>query len=116
MHCAANQRMVYCLTRRMVRPMRTILLAFAAVSLLMAWPDRARQDDEIFKTRSIKIGATEYQYRVFLPNGWSKKKKWPLILFFHGAGVRGSDNIAQTKFGIGPASLRQKYTVRFVVC
>src|SRR5205823_4190276 len=59
------------------RPMRTILMAFAAVSLLMAWPDRARQDDEIFKNRSVKIGATEYQYRVFVPNGWSKKKKWP---------------------------------------
>src|SRR5205807_479258 len=97
------------------RPMRTILTALAAVSLLMAWPDRARQDDEMFKGRSIKIGATEYQYRVFVPKGWTKKKKWPVILFLHGAGERGDDNVAQTRVGIGPAILRQQDTFPFVV-
>jgi predicted peptidase len=95
--------------------MRSLLMTSLVVALLMAWPDRAQQDDDVFKTRSIKIGSTEYQYRVFVPVDWSKKKKWPVLLFLHGAGERGSDNEAQTRVGIGPAIQRQRETLPFVV-
>ena len=95
--------------------MRSLLMTSLAVALLMAWPYRARQDDEMFQTRSTKIGATSYQYRVFVPKGWSKKKKWPVLLFLHGAGERGNDNEAQTRVGIGPAIQRQRETLPFVV-
>jgi len=95
--------------------MRTFLMTLAGVLLLLARPDRALQNDEMFKSRSIKIGATEYQYRVFVPNGWSKKKKRPVVLFLHGAGERGDDNTVQTRVGIGPAILRQQETFPFVV-
>jgi predicted peptidase len=95
--------------------MRTFLMTLAAVLLLLAGPDRALQNDEMFKSRSIKIGATGYQYRVFVPSGWSKKKKWPVILFLHDAGERGDDNTVQTRVGIGPAILRQQETFPFVV-
>jgi predicted peptidase len=83
--------------------------------LLLTLPGRARQDSEMFQDRAIKIGPTEYHFRVFTPKGWSRKKKSPVILFLHGAGERGDDNLAQTKVGIAPAILRQQDSFPFVV-
>lgn len=83
--------------------------------LLLTLPARARQDREMFQDRAIKIGTTEYHFRVFTPKGWSGKKKSPVILFLHGAGERGDDNMAQTRVGIGPAILRQQDSFPFVV-
>lgn len=94
---------------------RWLFIAILSTALLLMWPGRVRQDDEMFQRRSIKVGSTEYQYRVFAPKGWSKKKKWPVILFLHGAGERGDDNNAQTRVGIGPAILRQPESFPFVV-
>jgi predicted peptidase len=91
------------------------LIAILGTALLLMWPGRVRQDDEMFQSRSIKLGSIEYQYRVFAPKGWSKRKKWPVILFLHGAGERGDDNTAQTRVGIGPAILRQQESFPFVV-
>ena len=34
-------------------------------------------------------------YRMYLPEGYSPEKKYPLVLFLHGAGERGSTNTAQ---------------------
>jgi predicted peptidase len=94
---------------------RWLLIAMLGTALLLTWPTRARQDDGPFQSRSIKIGSTEYRYRVFVPKGWSRKKKWPVMLFLHGAGERGDDNTAQTRVGIGPAILRQQESFPFVV-
>lgn len=82
--------------------------------LLMTRPARAGQDSEMFQDRAITVGATEYHFRVFTPKGWTRKKKAPVILFLHGAGERGDDNLAQTKVGIGPI-LRQQDTLPFIV-
>lgn len=94
---------------------RWLLMAMLGAALLLTWPARVRQDDELFQSRSIKIGSTEYRYRVFVPKGWSKKRKWPVMLFLHGAGERGDDNSAQARIGIGPAILRQQASFPFVV-
>lgn len=94
---------------------RVTMLALTG-AMLLTLPPRARQDGEMFQSRRITSGATEYQYRVFAPKGWSKKKKkWPVLFFLHGAGERGDDNLAQTRVGIGPAILRQSETFPFVV-
>ena len=34
-------------------------------------------------------------YRIYLPEGYSADKKYPLVLFLHGAGERGNTNSAQ---------------------
>lgn len=94
---------------------RCFLMAILITTLLLSCPARVRQDDEPFQSRSIKIGSTEYRYRVFVPRGWSKKKKWPVVLFLHGAGERGDDNTAQTRVGIGPAILRQQDSFSSIV-
>src|SRR5213592_3613736 len=93
---------------------RGVTMLVLTGAMMLTWPSRARLDDEVFQTRAITIGATEYHFRVFTPKGWSKKKS-PVILFLHGAGERGDDNLAQIKVGIGPAILRQQESLPFVV-
>jgi predicted peptidase len=85
------------------------------VVLALTWPAGARQDGEVFQGRSLTIEGKTFQYRVFVPKGWSGKKKWPVILFLHGAGERGDDNLEQTRVGIGPAILRQQDSLKSIV-
>ena len=40
-------------------------------------------------------------YRLFLHRTMIEKKKYPLVLFLHGGGGRGTDNIKQIDGGIG---------------
>jgi predicted peptidase len=94
---------------------RGVIMVTLTGALLLASPARARQDGEAFQNRAITLGAVEYHFRVFTPKGWSKKKKWPVILFLHGAGERGDDNLAQTRVGIGPAILQQNAKFPFIV-
>src|SRR5829696_7191147 len=68
-----------------------------------------------FLNRTAKVGATTYHYQVYVPPGWSKKQKWPVILFLHGAGERGSDGLIQTEVGIGTAIRRHAERVPAIV-
>lgn len=49
------------------------------------------QEKKSFKARSVKTLETEYL--LFLPQGYKedRHKRWPLMLFLHGAGERGKD-------------------------
>ncbi len=73
--------------------------ALFAVSLL-----NAQQEDSVaFKQRSITMNGEEYKYALYIPEGKKPEAGWPLIVFLHGAGERGSDGVKQTTVGIGPA-------------
>jgi predicted peptidase len=63
-----------------------------------------------FLKRSVTIGTTTYCYQVYIPADYTPKKKWPVILFLHGAGERGEDCELQTHAGIGPAIRRDTTT------
>ena len=56
-----------------------------------------------FVKKSIAWGGERFAYQVFIPERWSPLDEWPVILFLHGAGERGSDGLSQTRVGIGPA-------------
>lgn len=75
------------------------LSAFAA-------PACAPTSAEDFLTRTITINGASHGYRVYVPSGWTKEKAWPVILYLHGAGERGNDNLTQTRIGLGPALRR----------
>lgn len=51
---------------------------------------------EIFKNAE---GET-LNYRIYLPKNMPAGQRVPLVLFFHGAGERGNDNLAQLKHGV----------------
>ncbi len=83
---------------RRFRPL--LLFAFA---MAMISPALARKPDTGFLDRTLTVQNASYKYQVFLPENWSSSKKWPIMLFLHGAGERGSDGLMQTQVGIGTA-------------
>lgn len=80
----------------------TLLLALSLLGVSLAFASRsaARAKDTGFLDRAISINAATYKYQVFVPDDWSPKQKWPIILFLHGAGERGSDGLLQTDVGL----------------
>lgn len=52
-----------------------------------------------FISASYQFGGKILKYQLMLPEGYSESKKYPLILFLHGAGERGSDNEKQLTHG-----------------
>ncbi len=87
---------------------RVLFVAFMSVSIAVSSAVVA-QDDPIFaKLREqylektfVDAQAAEHKYRLLLPAGYREDDatKYPLILFLHGAGERGSDNALQLKHG-----------------
>lgn len=56
-----------------------------------------------FVVKSIAVDGVTYAYQVFVPAGYnSSTTKVPVILFMHGSGEKGSDNVSQTNVGLGP--------------
>jgi predicted peptidase len=94
--------------------MAMLLFAFLAVSLLAA-PAKAKKEPTGFLDRTVTVAGAEYKYQVFVPDTWTKKKKWPVILFLHGAGERGDDGLIQTEVGIGTAIRRDRSRVPAIV-
>jgi predicted peptidase len=77
----------------------------------VSWP--ARSGGGLFeKEITIKVSLN---YLVFLPEGYdASEKKWPLILFLHGAGESGND-IQKVKAAGLPKLLEMKTDMPFVV-
>lgn len=56
-----------------------------------------------FLEREVKVGDHTYKYRVWLPHHYTKLRRWPVVLYLHGSGERGSDNDQQVSIGLAPA-------------
>jgi len=52
-------------------------------------------------TGFLRCEISEARYQVYVPPNYVDSLRWPVILFLHGAGERGSDGLQQTKVGIG---------------
>ena len=76
--------------------------AFASLLILGAVSAVARVETG-FLDRKVSVSGTSYRYQVYVPADFRSKKSWPIILFLHGAGERGSDGLRQTDVGIGHA-------------
>ena len=74
-----------------------LLLCLMTVSLAGHAGEPAR-----FVERSLELHGATYRYRVFVPDGWTAERSWPVVLFLHGSGERGSDNRAQLSQGLPP--------------
>jgi acetyl esterase/lipase len=58
-----------------------------------------------FLNRKIDLHGVTYRYQVYLPEEWRRddRKQWPIILFLHGRGERGSEGMWQTQIGLPQA-------------
>lgn len=59
-----------------------------------------------FLNKTMVVDGEERDYVLFVPRDYDPGKKWPLIVFLHGAGERGSDGYKQSEVGIGSAIRR----------
>jgi predicted peptidase len=56
-----------------------------------------------FLIRSVTVRGTSYPYSVYVPRAFDGSKAWPVILFLHGSGERGTDGLRSTQIGAGAA-------------
>ena len=56
-----------------------------------------------------------HKHFVYLPADWSADKTWPVIVYLHGGGERGSDGVKPTQVGLGPVVWKQKGQFPFIV-
>ncbi len=86
--------------RRVLIVFLCALILLAAPRLSSALPQQKNPPAEGFLARSYHSPTGEtMQYRLFVPPGYEASQKYPIVLWLHGAGGRGSDNLAQISGG-----------------
>ena len=114
------------LRTRFLFAFRTALF-FCCFALLSAAPALQAQTAPAAKvpakTAPVKTGFVnavfkdqtgEHRYVVFVPHDYNPAKKYPVILFLHGAGERGNDGLKPTQVGLGPMIKQQEKTFPFI--
>ena len=101
-------------------PIRWFISGIAFLALVaIATPTTAQQQQPQqrvgFQPRVLEDETGSHKYTVFIPSGYTPTKKWPVILFLHGAGERGNDGILPTGFGIGPLIKARESNFPFLV-
>jgi predicted peptidase len=56
-----------------------------------------------FVARELVVGARTLRYQIYVPAAYTPRRRWPVVLFLHGSGERGDDNLAQLREGLAPA-------------
>jgi len=74
---------------------KIFLLAISAVAFISLFA----QDRSLYSKDLFVRGNDTLRYRMMKPANYNPKKKYPVVLFLHGAGERGSDNEAQLTHG-----------------
>ncbi|MGN7783921.1 prolyl oligopeptidase family serine peptidase [Niabella sp. 22666] len=90
---------------------KLVLILVLGLSFLHRQELYAQSFESYEKHQYIKNNDT-LPYRLLLPEGYQKAKKYPLVIFLHGAGERGNDNEKQLTHGgalFVSAENRQKY-------
>jgi len=82
---------------------------------LIAVPAYGRTHETGFLNRSVVIAGQTYRYEVFVPENFDRHKKWPVVLFLHGAGERGTDGVLETDVGIAHAIRHNAANFPFIV-
>lgn len=67
--------------------------------LLICIPALMLAQQQLYREANMVSGKDTLAYRILWPENFSKDKSYPLVLFLHGAGERGSDNTAQLMHG-----------------
>src|SRR6266702_436406 len=61
--------------------------------------------DTGFLNRTVTVKGITYRFQVYVPEQWKPTQSWPIILFLHGRGERGSEGLWQTQVGL-PMAVR----------
>jgi predicted peptidase len=83
--------------------MTKIIPFTAIVFFLNATLSCAQSAESGFLNRTVSLDGIDYRYQTYIPHNYNNTEKWPVTLFLHGAGERGSDGLKQTQVGLGKA-------------
>jgi poly(3-hydroxybutyrate) depolymerase len=94
-----------------------LLVTLTVVAFVSTTATLTRADETArgFVDRVFKDDAGSHKYVVFVPEAYTADKSWPVILFLHGAGERGTDGKKQTQVGLGPLVKSRAKSFPFVV-
>lgn len=73
---------------------KRILLFLSCLAFMVNYAQSNMYQAQVFVR-----GSDSLQYRVLYPKDFSESEKYPVVLFLHGAGERGSDNTSQLVHG-----------------
>jgi predicted peptidase len=94
----------------MLKLLLVVALALGALNLARA----ADKDTGFLHRVHMDPDGKEAKYVLFVPQGYRGEKKYPLILFLHGAGETGTDGKKQAGTGLGPAIRKNAKTFPFI--
>lgn len=90
-----------------MRPSRAaVVLSTLFLLTGLASEGRAQTGATGFLDRTVTIAGEAYRYQVYVPADYTSARTWPVVLFLHGGGERGTDGLIQTEVGIGSAIRR----------
>lgn len=75
------------------------LIFILIITLLIYQPVSSQDFSALKKETFTSSGWLVLPYRILFPENYDKTKKYPLILFLHGAGERGNNNDSQLTHG-----------------
>jgi predicted peptidase len=95
---------------KLIIMLKCIILSVAVCSFAFL---ATAQDTTAFKAETFTSSADHVlPYRILYPDDFKKGKKYPIVLFLHGAGERGNDNVSQLIHGsklFADAANRKKF-------
>jgi predicted peptidase len=78
-----------------------LLILAIALTFTLTMESSAADNRDRFEARTFTDSAGEkLNYRLLKPKDYDANKKYPLVLFLHGAGERGDDNVKQLVHGM----------------
>lgn len=94
------------------RPRCIFTLSLVSTALLFQLVDTSMAADfhDLYAAREFKSAGAVLRYRLMSPPRQEAGKKYPLVLFYHGAGERGADNTKQLIHGMADFASQQNRT------
>jgi predicted peptidase len=89
-----------------------LIVALMSSGCFGAWRHFPADENHHFFRRASLYRAAPRGYRVYIPDGTGP---WPLIVFLHGGGEVGKDEVSPTQVGLGPELYRAGGAFPFVV-
>src|SRR5262249_58361870 len=68
-----------------------------------------------FLPRVFRDESGDHKYMIYVPRNYSPARRWPVILYLHGAGERGSDGVLPAEVGLGQLIRLREANFPFVV-
>jgi len=86
---------------RSQQPMERAAVMFTLLTVAAPAFALGQESKTGFLGRSVRLGDVDSAYKVYVPPSFDPGRTWPVILFLHGAGERGTDGVQQTEVGLG---------------